>query len=65
MLNIGGKCSVSVKPGDVFSLRTPGGGGWGEVGDEDDGNGVSPVKKRKVFTERGSVFDYQQQQLSA
>ena len=65
VLNIGGKCSVSVKPGDVFSLRTPGGGGWGEVGDEDDGNGVSPVKKRKVFTERGSVFDYQQQQLSA
>ena len=61
-LNLGGKCSVSVGPGDVFSLQTPGGGGWGEV---TTSHSQPPVKKRKVFTERGSVFEYQQQQLSA
>ena len=26
---------------------------------------VTPHKKRKMFTERGSVYEYQQQQLSA
>lgn len=25
-----GKCEIQVEPGDVLSLRTPGGGGWGE-----------------------------------
>ena len=64
VLNIGGKCSVSVSAGDMFSLRTPGGGGWGSV-DTDKDNGAAPIKKRKVFTERGSVYEYQQQQLSA
>ena len=66
VLNIGGKVSVSVEAGDMFRLRTPGGGGWGQQDDDDAGNnGVSTVKKRKTFTERGSVFEYQQQQHSA
>ncbi len=25
-----GKCEIQVEPGDVLSLRTPGGGGWGQ-----------------------------------
>jgi hypothetical protein len=29
VLNLGGKCSVPVEPGDLFRLQTPGGGGWG------------------------------------
>ena len=29
-LNLGGKCCVPVKTGDVFILKTPGGGGWGK-----------------------------------
>ena len=62
-LNLGGKCSVRVSAGDVFSLQTPGGGGWGEV--SSSSSNQPPDKKRKVFTERGSVFEYQQQQLSA
>eukprot|EP00090_Calanus_glacialis_P029316 TRINITY_DN4705_c0_g1_i1.p1 TRINITY_DN4705_c0_g1~~TRINITY_DN4705_c0_g1_i1.p1 ORF type:complete len:1288 (+),score=342.01 TRINITY_DN4705_c0_g1_i1:47-3910(+) len=75
VLNLGGKCSVPVKAGDLFRLQTPGGGGWGadqseqedmETGEVYVGNGSGkPVKKRKVFTERGSVFEYQQQQHSA
>ena len=66
---------MPVKAGDLFRLQTPGGGGWGadqseqedmETGEVYVGNGSGkPVKKRKVFTERGSVFEYQQQQHSA
>jgi 5-oxoprolinase (ATP-hydrolysing) len=29
VVNLGGKCSVDVDTGEVFILRTPGGGGWG------------------------------------
>jgi N-methylhydantoinase B len=31
-----GKVEIQVEPGDVLSLRTPGGGGWGEPGHERD-----------------------------
>ena len=66
VLNIGGKVSVSVEAGDMFRLRTPGGGGWGPEQEEAEAaEGVIPHKKRKMFTERGSVYEYQQQQLSA
>ena len=34
MINLGGKCSVPVKTGDVFILKTPGGGGWGKPTEE-------------------------------
>jgi len=62
-LNLGGKCSVPVQPGDMFRLQTPGGGGYGPVQDE---NGVEmAAKKRKVIMERGSVHEYNQAQLSA
>jgi 5-oxoprolinase (ATP-hydrolysing) len=29
LVNLGGKCSVPVEAGDIFTLKTPGGGGWG------------------------------------
>ena len=71
-LNLGGKCSVPVQAGDTFHLRTPGGGGYGAAQEEGGemevevvANGVKVGKKRKLFTERGSVFEYQQQQHSA
>ena len=63
-LNLGGKCSVPVQAGDVFRLQTPGGGGYGEL-EVEQANGQSTSKKRKVIMERGSVFEYQQQQHSA
>ena len=71
-LNLGGKCSVPVQAGDTFHLRTPGGGGYGAAQEEGGemevevvANGAKVGKKRKLFTERGSVFEYQQQQHSA
>merc|ERR1712096_304242 len=37
VLNLGGKCSVPVKAGDMFRLQTPGGGGWGaEQSEQED-----------------------------
>lgn len=75
ILNLGGKCSVPVKAGDMFRLQTPGGGGWGKdpLREEKfktldihvENGSENPAKKRKVFVERGSVFEYQQQQNSA
>jgi len=67
-LNLGGKCSVEVETGDVFHLKTPGGGGWGAEDEGKDGeNWFEKVgtKRRRVLQERGSVFDYKQQQFSA
>jgi len=61
-LNLGGKCSVPVQPGDMFCLQTPGGGGWGSKMEQSE---ASQSKKRKVILERGSVFEYNQSQLSA
>jgi N-methylhydantoinase B len=31
VLELPGKCEVQVEPGDILSLRTPGGGGWGQA----------------------------------
>uniref|UniRef100_A0A8W7PML1 5-oxoprolinase n=1 Tax=Anopheles coluzzii TaxID=1518534 RepID=A0A8W7PML1_ANOCL len=36
-VNIGGKTAVQVGPGDIFSMKTPGGGGYGVPLDDDDG----------------------------
>ncbi|XP_056627457.1 5-oxoprolinase [Triplophysa dalaica] len=45
VLNLGGKNSVSLEPGDMFSLFTPGGGGYGRVADAED---QIPFKRRCV-----------------
>ncbi|XP_068094216.1 5-oxoprolinase [Hyperolius riggenbachi] len=60
-INLGGKTSVSLEPGDVFTLHTPGGGGFGmENGDE---KAAAPNKSlTHSFAERGSVFDYRMAQ---
>ncbi|XP_035981040.1 5-oxoprolinase isoform X1 [Fundulus heteroclitus] len=63
ILNLGAKTSVSLEPGDMFSLYTPGGGGFGS--EEDLKNGKPQNKRRRLnetFTERGSVFDYRMAQ---
>ncbi|XP_017157466.1 5-oxoprolinase [Poecilia reticulata] len=63
ILNLGAKTSVSLEPGDMFCLYTPGGGGFGSEGDPKSGG---PQGKRRrlneVFTERGSVFEYRMAQ---
>lgn len=47
---------------DMFSLYTPGGGGYGT---EEETNGKPQAKRRRVnetFSERGSVFEYRMAQ---
>nr|CAI5830279.1 unnamed protein product [Callosobruchus analis] len=60
VINLGPKTAVQVFPGDMFSLHTPGGGGYGVPGEQ------TPEQPRKdlpgVFLERGSVFEYRQAQ---
>ncbi|XP_071437998.1 5-oxoprolinase isoform X2 [Pithys albifrons albifrons] len=73
-INLGGKSSVSVEPGDVFRLLTPGGGGFGPP--EEGAEGVPPAlqdpqdlwappapsRPPQTFAERGSVFEYRRAQ---
>ncbi|KAK5603961.1 hypothetical protein CRENBAI_025397 [Crenichthys baileyi] len=63
ILNLGAKTSVSLEPGDMFCLYTPGGGAFGS--EEDLKNGGPQSKRRRLhdtFTERGSVFEYRMAQ---
>ncbi|KAM3929038.1 5-oxoprolinase isoform 1-T1 [Leptodactylus fuscus] len=60
-INLGGKTSVSLEPGDIFTLYTPGGGGYGDhrAGDKT----LMPMKSQsRSFAERGSVYDYRMAQ---
>ncbi|CAF1236260.1 unnamed protein product [Adineta steineri] len=56
LVNLGGKCSVPMKPGDIFILLTPGGGGYGK--EDDDHEHKSDEAEFRSFIERGSLFDY-------
>ncbi|XP_037550427.1 5-oxoprolinase [Nematolebias whitei] len=62
VLNLGAKTSISLQPGDMFCLYTPGGGGYGEEG----AKGGTPRSKRRrlneTFPERGSIFEYRMAQ---
>ncbi|XP_047204899.1 5-oxoprolinase isoform X1 [Girardinichthys multiradiatus] len=63
ILNLGAKTSISLEPGDMFCLYTPGGGAFGS--EEDLKNGGPQSKRRRLpdtFTERGSVFEYRMAQ---
>uniref|UniRef100_A0A3Q2XXN9 5-oxoprolinase, ATP-hydrolysing n=1 Tax=Hippocampus comes TaxID=109280 RepID=A0A3Q2XXN9_HIPCM len=62
VLNLGAKTSVSLQPGDMFCLYTPGGGGYGKV---EEANRKLQTKRRRLnetFPERGSVFEYRMAQ---
>ncbi|XP_053198378.1 5-oxoprolinase [Scomber japonicus] len=62
VLNLGAKTSVSIQPGDMFCLYTPGGGGHGV---EEEGSRRPQTKRRRLnesFPERGSVFEYRMAQ---
>ncbi|KAK3085711.1 hypothetical protein FSP39_007638 [Pinctada imbricata] len=77
IVNLGSKTSVNCKAGDVFLLRTPGGGGYGEP-EEVEEAGTSTPRKRKAIQSprgrpknkmshvgRGSVYEYKRAQESA
>uniref|UniRef100_A0A7N5JHP5 5-oxoprolinase, ATP-hydrolysing n=1 Tax=Ailuropoda melanoleuca TaxID=9646 RepID=A0A7N5JHP5_AILME len=60
-VNLGGKTSVPVYPGDVFCLHTPGGGGYGDPDDPAPQLPGSP-QQSPAFPERGSVYEYRRAQ---
>ena len=57
-LNLGGKATVHVEPGDVIEIHSPGGGGCGEPGGEER-NGGDAVKRARVdeVTRSGGSLD--------
>ncbi|XP_031202901.1 5-oxoprolinase isoform X2 [Mastomys coucha] len=59
-VNLGGKTSVTVYPGDAFCLHTPGGGGYGDPEDPAPPPGSPPLFP--AFPERGSVYEYRRAQ---
>ncbi|KAK1794456.1 hypothetical protein P4O66_011331 [Electrophorus voltai] len=64
VLNLGAKTTINLEPGDMFSLHTPGGGGYGreEERKEDTQTSSSRLRLNKAFSERGSVFEFRRAQ---
>lgn len=60
VIYLGSKTAINVEPGDVFQLNAPGGGGYGPP----DEVGIPLIQQSSKHIERGSVFEYQQAQLS-
>lgn len=50
-INLGAKNTAAMKPGERIIVHTPGGGGWGRVG---DGKSVGSQRKDKPFRAGGS-----------
>jgi len=69
LVNLGGKNSVTVQPGDMFRLQTPGGGGYG-IPEKSTGDDASATKRRRMHEtdiknahiNRGSLYEYTSQQ---
>ena len=65
MVSLGGKCSIPVLVGDVFWLRTPGGGGYGSI-DAPEAAIVQAAKKHKGAARAGgSLGKFRDSQHSA
>ncbi len=62
VINLGGKTAVDVQAGDVFSMKTPGGGGYGSQ--LEDTRKHEETSQTRTFAERGSVFEYRSAQES-
>lgn len=73
IVNLGGKTSVDVSAGDIFSLMTPGGGGYGRPKSGNtrsaDENDVEVARKKacpnQQYLQTGSVYTYNLAQESA
>ncbi|XP_034016310.1 5-oxoprolinase isoform X2 [Thalassophryne amazonica] len=62
VLNLGAKTSVTLEPGDMFCLYTPGGGGYGCEEESSPKPQHKHRHRNQTFPERGSLFDYRQAQ---
>lgn len=60
---LGSKTAVEIGTGDIFAMKTPGGGGYGTHGD-DQAEDDQAANTNVSFVERGSVFEYRQAQES-
>uniref|UniRef100_A0A0K8SCA3 5-oxoprolinase n=1 Tax=Lygus hesperus TaxID=30085 RepID=A0A0K8SCA3_LYGHE len=65
ILYLGSKTAINVEPGEIFTLLTPGGGGWGSPeASNHSKNNIHPHHTTS-FTPRGSLQDYLSSQESA
>jgi len=72
IINLGGKASVHMKPGDCYRVQTPGGGGYGapsgsldQTNDVGDPPSRSDEEKPQHFAACGSLHNYKMMQESA
>lgn len=63
VIYLGPKTAVQVEAGDVFSMLTPGGGGYGNQADSVESQGTTRVGEH-AFVEKGSVYEYRMAQES-
>lgn len=64
VFNLGGKSSVDVLPGDRIIIKTPGGGGWGKIGERNDDYSSNSSRKRTLSpVGRGSLDNRKRQQF--
>lgn len=52
-INLGGKNTAAMKAGERIIINTPGGGGWGKVGDRGEQEGLRPKKQDPKHAWRG------------
>lgn len=64
IIYLGSKTAVNIETGDIFALKTPGGGGYGIANEENQHEGDAIAQTTTEFVERGSVFEYRQAQES-
>lgn len=60
---LGSKTAVDIDTGDIFAMKTPGGGGYGDPKAKRE-NEAQTNNESGEFIERGSVFEYRQAQES-
>ncbi|KAI9465801.1 Hydantoinase B/oxoprolinase [Lactarius psammicola] len=56
-INIGGKATIRMGKGDRLRIETPGGGGWGVPGENEDSQGDVESEPVRRWTARGSVAE--------
>ncbi|XP_058035032.1 5-oxoprolinase isoform X2 [Ahaetulla prasina] len=61
-MNLGGKMSVEVHPGDVFCLQSPGGGGFGRHPQRLAKGSEETRHRAQLLRERGSFYYYSRSQ---
>lgn len=67
IIYLGSKTAVNVETGDIFAMKTPGGGGFGIYSDNNNqifNSNHERNSQNAIFVERGSVFEYRQAQES-